>query len=252
MTHMLSNPNPFTNETDPETPAYVYPLPFSPGSVAPPPSPGGVTSTLEGLWAPETKTSPPGPPPVSEDQIRAREARARKEGRDEGLAQSQAEFEKRLAAEKQALVQVVREFSRERETYFQRVEAEVVGLAVAIARKILHREAQVDPLLLAGVVRVGLDNVAAGTRVRLRVHPDQVQAWQGFFSQQQDLRSLPELMGDATLELGRCILETELGSTDLTLETQLKEIERGFFDLLAQKPKGCDVENRRSLQNVID
>jgi len=117
------------------------------------------------------------------------------------------------------------------------VEAEAVGLAVAIARKILHREAQVDPLLLAGVVRVGLDKVAAGTSVRLRVHPTQVQAWKEFFSQQHDLQSLPELMGDPTLGPGRCLLETELGSTDLTLETQLKEIEQGFFDLLAQRPQ---------------
>jgi flagellar assembly protein FliH len=44
-------------------------------------------------------------------------------------------------------------------------------------------------------------------------------------------------MGDATLGPGRCMLETELGSTDLTLETQLKEIEQGFFDLLAQRPR---------------
>ena len=190
---------------------------------------------MERLWTPEAK--PPGPPPVTEDQIRAREARARKEGRDEGLAQGLAEFEKKLAAEKQALVQTVREFARERDTYFQRVEAESVGLAVAIARKILHREAQVDPLLLAGVVRVGLDQVAAGTSVRLRVHPSQVQAWKEFFSQQHDLQSLPELMGDPTLGPGRCLLETELGSTDLTLETQLKEIEQGFFDLLAQRPQ---------------
>ena len=179
-------------------------------------------------------------PRLSEDQIRAREARARKEGREEGLAQSRAEFEKKLAGEKQALVQAARDFARERETYFHRVEAEVVSLALAIARKILHREAQVDPLLLAGVVRVGLDNVTAGTRVRLRVHPDQIQAWQAFFSQQPDLQSLPELMGDATLGPGRCMLETELGSTDLTLETQLKEIEQGFFDLLAQRPKNSD------------
>jgi flagellar assembly protein FliH len=153
------------------------------------------------------------------------------------MAQSRAEFEKKLAGEKQTVVQAVRDFARERETYFQRVEAEVVGLAVAIARKILHREAQVDPLLLAGVARVGLDKVAAGTRVRLKVHPQQIQAWKEFFSQQPNLQSVPELLGDATLGLGRCLLETELGSTDLTLETQLKEIEQGFFDLLAQKPK---------------
>jgi flagellar assembly protein FliH len=232
---MLSNPNLPTSEADPRAEAYVYPPPLVPGSGAKPASGGANPSTLERLWTPEAK--PSGPPPVTEEQIRAREARARKEGRDEGLAQGLAQFEKKLAAEKQALVETVREFAHERETYFQRVEAEAVGLAVAIARKILHREAQVDPLLLAGVVRVGLDNVAAGTSVRLRVHPSQIQAWKEFFSQQHDLRSLPELMGDPTLGPGRCLLETELGSTDLTLETQLKEIEQGFFDLLAQRPQ---------------
>jgi len=153
------------------------------------------------------------------------------------VAHGLAEFEKKLAGERQSLVETVREFARERATYFQRVEAEVVALAVAIARKILHREAQVDPLLLAGVVRVGLDNVAAGTQVRLRVHPKQVQVWKDFFSQQSDLQSLPELLGDPALGPGHCMLETELGSTDLTLESQLKEIEQGFFDLLAQRPQ---------------
>jgi flagellar assembly protein FliH len=71
----------------------------------------------------------------------------------------------------------------------------------------------------------------------LRVHPDQITPWQEFFAQQPNLQPVPELMGDATLDAGHCLLETELGSSDLTLETQLKEIEQGFFDLLAQKPK---------------
>jgi flagellar assembly protein FliH len=232
---MLSNPNPPTNEVDSPAQAYVYPPPLVPSAGGKPSSSSGNSSTLERLWTPDAKAS--GPPQVSEDQIRAREARARKEGRDEGLAQGLADFEKKLAGEKQSVLQTIREFTRERETYFQRVEAEVVGLAVAIARKILHREAQVDPLLLAGVVRVGLDTVATGTRVRLRVHPDQVHAWHEFFSQQHDLQSLPELVGDPALGSGHCMLETELGSTDLTLENQLKEIEQGFFDLLAQRPK---------------
>ena len=214
--------------------AYVYPTPLVPGTGAKAPAPGSA-STLERLWSPDATAS--GPPPVTEEQIQAREARARKEGREEGIAQGRTEFEKRLAGEKQALAQTVREFAREREAYFQRVEGEVVGLAVAMARKILHREAQVDPLLLAGVVHVALDKLAAGTRVRLKVHPSQIPAWQSFFSQQPDLPAVPDLLGDANLGPGRCLLETELGSTDLTLESQLKEIEQGFFDLLAQRPK---------------
>jgi flagellar assembly protein FliH len=232
---MLSEPNPPTRDAEPQAQAYVYPPPLVPGAAGKPPSPGGSPSTLERLWTPDARSA--GPPSVSEDQIRAREARARKEGRDEGLAQGRADFDKKLAGERQTVAQAIRDFARERETYFHRVEAEVVRLALAIARKILHREAQVDPLLLAGVVRVGLDNVAAGTRARLRVHPDQIQAWHEFFSLQPDLPSRPELMGDATLGPGHCLLETELGSTDLTLETQLQEIEQGFFDLLAQRPQ---------------
>jgi len=233
---MSSNPRLPTPTGDSQAQAYIYPPPLVPGAGGKPPATGGNPSTLERLWTADAKPAAAGPAPVSEDQIRVREVRARKEGRDEGLAQGLAEFEKRIAAEKQALAQTIREFARERETYFQRLESEVVGLAVAIARKILHREAQVDPLLLAGVVRVGLDNVATGSCVRLRVHPDQVQAWRHFFSQQHDLNSPPELVGDATLGPGHCMLETELGTTDLTLETQLKEIEQGFFDLLAQRP----------------
>ncbi len=235
---MSSNPS-LPNGGDSQAQAYVYPPPLVPGTGTNPPAAGGTPSTLERLWVPEVK--PPGaasgPPTITDEQIRAREAQARKQGRDEGMAQSQADFEKKVAAEKQSLAQTIREFARERESYFQRVEAEVVGLAAAIARKILHREAQVDPLLLAGVVRVGLDQVARGTHVRLRVHPDQIHAWRQFFAQQHDMDSPPELLGDATLGPGHCLLETDLGTTDLTLESQLKEIEQGFFDLLAQRPK---------------
>jgi flagellar assembly protein FliH len=232
---MLSDANNLADKPDSSAQAYVYPPPLAPGTGSRPAPPGGNSSTLERLWAQDPSSSGP-----SEEQVKAREAQARKEGRDEGLAQARAEFEKRLAGDKQMLVQAVREFAHARESYFHRVEAEVVSLALAIARKILHREAQLDPLLLAGVVRVGLDKVAAGTRVRLRVHPDQTPAWKEFFAQQPDVQLRPELMGDATLGPGRCLLETELGSTDLTLETQLKEIEQGFFDLLAQKPKGSE------------
>jgi flagellar assembly protein FliH len=32
------------------------------------------------------------------------------------------------------------------------------------------------------------------------------------------------------------VLETELGSANFGLDTQLKEVEQGFFDLLALRP----------------
>ncbi len=214
---------------------YVYPsaLPGTPGE-----SEGAtpaVPSTLENLWGCDLE--PQVTPGVREEELRACAAQARECGIKEGEARARSDHEKKLAIERQAIVQALQSFAREREEYFGRVESEVVGLALAIARKILHREAQVDPLLLAGVVRVGLEKVATGTRVRLRVPPEQVGVWQEFFARQPDMQPTPELMGDANLSHGHCLLETELGSTDLALETQLKEIEQGFFDLLAQRPR---------------
>jgi len=172
----------------------------------------------------------------NEDEVRVKEEQARALGMREGEAQARAKFERQLAAEREALAKALGDFGHEREGYFCRVEGEVVKLAVGIARKILHREVQVDPLLLAGVVRVALEKIAAGTSVRLRVHPDHVYAWHDFFANQQERRPAPELLGDASLGMGQCVLETALGTTELTLEAQLAEIERGFFDLLAQRP----------------
>jgi flagellar assembly protein FliH len=188
---------------------------------------------------PEQAAPTPPPPPIigfTDDQVRVKEDQARALGFKEGEAQARGRFEKALAAEREAIAKAVHDLAREREVYFCRVEAEVVKLAVGIARKILHREVQVDPLLLAGVVRVALEKLTAGTSIRLRVHPDHVYAWHDFFANQQDHRPVPELLGDASLGMGHCVLETTLGSTELTLEAQLAEIERGFFDLLAQRP----------------
>jgi flagellar assembly protein FliH len=181
----------------------------------------------------------PKPPQIigfSEDEVRVKEEQARASGIREGEAQARAKFERELAEEREAIAKALDDFAREREAYFCRVEAEVVKLAVGMARKILHREVQVDPLLLAGVVRVALEKMAAGTSARLRVHPDHVYAWHDFFANQQNHRPVPELLGDATLGMGHCVLETALGTTELTFEAQLAEIERGFFDLLAQRP----------------
>jgi hypothetical protein len=52
-----------------------------------------------------------------------------------------------------------------------------VQLALSIARKVLHREAQVDPLLLMGIVRVALERIEGATGVTLAVHPEQVPEW---------------------------------------------------------------------------
>jgi len=158
-------------------------------------------------------------------------------GAREGEARGRSAFETQLNAVKSSVAAAIAQFKTERENYFNRVEPEAVQLALAIARKILHREAQIDPLLLTGMVHVALEKLEADTRVRLRAHPSDIPFWTEFFAQQANPSGKPELIGDPGLQRGECALETEFGSTQVSLDTQLKEIEQGFFDLLEQRPQ---------------
>ena len=171
-----------------------------------------------------------------EEDIRAAERAGRQKGLQDGYAQAKLEGEASLATVRDAIGGSLREFSRDRDIYFHNVEGEVVSLALAIVRKILKREAQVDPMLLSGMVRVALERIGAAQTIRMRVHPSQIPAWREYFEQQKDLALKPELSGDPSLDANACELETEMGTTGLNLETQLKEIEVGLFDLLAQRP----------------
>jgi len=165
------------------------------------------------------------------------EKQAFERGQKEGESRAAKVFEQNLIASRAAIAHALDEFGTQRDAYFSRVEPEVVQLALSIARKILHREAQMDPLLLTGMVHVALEKLDQGTRVRLRAHPEEVHFWNRYFSESNALPLAPEILGDTSLQRGECALETEIGHTQISLDTQLKEIEQGFFDLLEQRPQ---------------
>jgi flagellar assembly protein FliH len=116
------------------------------------------------------------------------------------------------------------------------VEIELVHLSLAIAAKILHREAHVDRMLVAALVKVAMGKLQHGTTAAVRVRPEEVADWNRYFEGDTGGEVRVEVKPDPLVEAHSCILETDLGTTELGLDAQLKEIEQGFFDLLAQRP----------------
>ena len=145
------------------------------------------------------------------------------------------EYETKLQNERNAVASTIRSFEVERIEYYARVEAEIVQLALAIAAKILHREAQVDPMLLASLVRIAIERIREGSGVTVRVSPKRAKQWEDYFASRPNAAQI-EVKEDATLSDLDCLLETEMGVANFGLDSQLKEVEQGFFDLLALKP----------------
>jgi flagellar assembly protein FliH len=171
-------------------------------------------------------------PRISETEISRMVLEARAEGLREGEKNAKAALEAEAEETRKKLAQLLMEFQREREEYYSKVEAEVVKLALSIAGKILHREAQVDPLMVAGIVKVAVQKLQQSTKVSVRVRPEDVAKWKAFFSSNQNI----QIVEDASLQPMACVLETEAGSAIMSVDAQLQEIEKGFFDLLAQRP----------------
>lgn len=164
-------------------------------------------------------------------------AKAYEKGRLEGENRARTEYERVIADVRSQVSGALKTFSIDRADYFSRVEAEVVRLSLSIARKILHRESQIDPLALTGVVHVALQKLSSDTRVRFRAHSDEVRFWNDYFRGAKDICLNVEVVGDPSLAQGECTLETDFGTTQISLETQLKEIEQGFLDLLEERPR---------------
>jgi flagellar assembly protein FliH len=208
------------SEPDATVQPFLYP------ELPPDPGPGGILSGENNDLA-----------SGGAEALRSREAAAREAGRQEGEAKARGLYDAHVAEIRESVRAAIADFARQRTRYFEQVETEVVQLALSIARKVLHREAQVDPLLLAGMVRVALGKVESGTKVVVHVSPHQVSECRTYFAQHMEARDVPEVVEDSHLLPDHCLLETVLGTTELGVEVQLKEIEQGLLDVLEQRPQ---------------
>lgn len=167
-----------------------------------------------------------------ERQILVRIEAAQNEARVETRREMEKVLEEKIAAERECVVRSSEQFLRERSRYFTEIESEVVKLALAIAKRVLHRELKLDPLLLAAAVRVALEKVKQDSAIDLRVPAEDAAQWRELFASVESVH----VVGDERLVTGECVLDTQVGKVELGVSAQLVEIERGFFDLLQQRP----------------
>jgi flagellar assembly protein FliH len=172
---------------------------------------------------------------LSEADFAARIHQEREDAAREVEQRLRREFDQKLIASSAPIAASIAAFKEERDEYFARVESEVVQLALSIAAKILHREAQVDPMLVATLVRMAIETMREGSSVSVRVHAIRAEGMKAYFAGQANMSNV-QVVADPQLSDHDCIVETELGSANFGLDTQLKEVERGFFDLLALRP----------------
>jgi flagellar assembly protein FliH len=134
----------------------------------------------------------------------------------------------------QRLAATIEEMGSLRACFRREAETDLLKLAVAIARRILHRELTVDPETIEGLIKAALERLQSQDTFRVRVHPSLEPAVRNCLERSGPARRI-EVIADRTREPGDVVFETERGSLDASITTQLEEIERGLADRLRRE-----------------
>jgi len=149
------------------------------------------------------------------------------EGKNLGKDQAAAELQPVLERLSRSLAEIAAMRPRMR----REAEKDLVTLAIAIARRVLHRELTLDPQSIEVLIKVALDRLESRELCTVRIHPDQEAVIRKLLDRFSSAHKI-EIITDKALQAGDVLLETEHGSIDASVDAQLTEIERGFADRL--------------------
>jgi flagellar assembly protein FliH len=166
-----------------------------------------------------------------ESQLETKARQAYQQGLKDGEASAQKQAASRFEPVIARFAKTTEEIAGLKERFRRDAEEDVARLSIVIARRILHRELQVDPDALSGIVNAALAKVSAREVHRIRVNPADAPGVQRAL-EAVGLPSKLEIISDGSLERGAAIFETARGNLDASVETQLVEIERGLADLV--------------------
>jgi flagellar assembly protein FliH len=164
-------------------------------------------------------------------------AEARAEGFEvgyrDGLAQAREELEETKRNLRSAVEQVISQISQTRAQVISNCRDEVGDLVLDVARKILKDEVKWNRDAVMGVVKDAMRRVIDKESVRIRVNVEDLPAVRDaradILSTVDGIRNL-EIVDDRRVGLGGAIVETNSGTIDARVETQLEEIRRAFSE----------------------
>ena len=186
---------------------------------------GGGTRHSESLALPQPAEDTP---VVSQQHLATIEREAFAKGYEQGERSGTEAAGKRGEAMLRRLTDTITELTALRASMIRQTEAQIVELALAVARRVVHREVSLDRNLLIAIVRVALDRLGESAHVNVRLHPEEFEA--------TGAARLAEFAGtditfvqDARVGRGGCRVESEMGMLDAGVDAQIQEIARALL-----------------------
>jgi flagellar assembly protein FliH len=164
-----------------------------------------------------------------EQEMVKRVREAHQAGYSEGHATGKAQGEDEVRAAVQRLTESIAGVDEYRNRLYRQTEVDAVRLSVAIARRVLRRELTVDPSAIEGLVSAALQRLQSQETCRVKMHPDYITSLSAAI-ERMGMTAKVEVVADPAQEPGAAVFEMPRGNLDASIDSQLREIERGLVD----------------------
>jgi flagellar assembly protein FliH len=128
-----------------------------------------------------------------------------------------------------AVAEAVRQIEDSKQAWLQHWETSVTSLACSIAARIIRQELSTQPEITLQWVQEALQMCAGAAEITLRLHPSDFQTLGNQIQQLTEVfhpSATAKMVADPSLTPGGCRLETEFGSIDQQIETQLERLQQ--------------------------
>ena len=158
-----------------------------------------------------------------EEGLQLGEIKGKEEGKKEALQQ--------LAPLIESLKNVINQINYAQTAILKNQEKEILHLCIQMAQKIIHTEIQQNPQILLANLKEGLKSVGRHKITAIKLNPLDLDLLQNSKKNiPQPILNLQgiDLKGDPNLLQGGCVIETDLGYVDASIENQLQELKNTF------------------------
>jgi type III secretion protein L len=136
------------------------------------------------------------------------------------------------AGYQEGLAQVTELLVRARADYDQSLrnsQQDMLNLAFRIAEKIIGKKVEMDQQVILDIVKQALQTVRQSKQVTIRVHPDDARLMRE--NEEVMMETLGhgriiDIVDDAKIARGGCIIESEFGTVEAQLQTQLDRLKK--------------------------
>ena len=161
------------------------------------------------------------------------------EGYEEGLEQGYEEAKNKA----QQKLKDLNTISHKIDDYFERelenLPAEIIELAVKIASKIVNKELDFNPELINNIIFDLLEEIGETHQdIVIKISPDLENYINEVDIENYLNHESMEFIADESLSAGDCIIETEYGGKDATIENKLELIEKKLLQGAGYNEKG--------------